>query len=87
MIGIVQMEKGGKTMYESRKKLPCTCGRKQLETWVSYDGYKEYCQIKCPKCGLKTDKCPSEIAAIRAWNRLVTETLAKAITEYKEEEQ
>ena len=73
-------------MAESRRKLPCLCGRKHLEICIGYDGYTKYFRIRCPKCGIQTDRCPSEIAAIRAWNRLITETLAKAITEYKEEE-
>ena len=74
-------------MAESRRKLPCLCGKKRVVTWVRAKEFGCYqYSVVCPKCGLSTkEEYPSEIAAIRAWNELVANTLAKAITEYKEE--
>lgn len=62
-------------MYESRRKLPCPCGRKRLDVyfkWYSEGNIRKHVTyIKCPKCGLQTDICSSKMEAIRRWNRLV----------------
>ena len=55
--------------YESRKKLPCTCGRKMLSIWDGPDGKF----VKCPKCDKRTEQYKTEIEAIRAWNKMISE--------------
>ena len=61
---------------ESRAKLPCTCGRKRMETWCGWkDGHGTY-SIKCPNCGRWSDTCDSEIGAIRSWNQKILEARA-----------
>lgn len=60
-------------MYESRRKLPCPCGRKLLQVLVTHEHYDLEYYIKCPKCGRRTVAFTYEIEAIRDWNRRVKE--------------
>ena len=59
--------------YESRKKLPCTCGRKRIELWNSTDTEKSYIFV-CPVCE-KRASGRTEIAAVRAWNKMIEEEM------------
>ena len=54
--------------YESRKKLPCVCGKKRVETWWGHDSVG----IICPECR-RSVTADSEIGAVRAWNKAVRE--------------
>lgn len=62
--------------YESRRKLPCVCGRKRLETWSNYDKNAPWSttptsfSIVCPECGRRATG-NSKIGAIRAWNSMI----------------
>lgn len=64
-------------MAESRRKLPCTCGKKRVYTYVKWFHGRRDFFVRCPKCGLQTDDCRYQIEAIRAWNDKVTAMLAK----------
>ena len=57
---------------ESRAKLPCTCGRKRLDTHYVYycDKHEELIRIECPNCGKKVE-AKNKIEAIRAWNKMI----------------
>lgn len=55
--------------YESRKKLPCTCGRKRIDLWHTNRNDWNY-MFKCRVCG-KQAGGKTEIAAIRAWNEMI----------------
>lgn len=57
-------------MHESRRKLPCPCGKKRLFTVLRKEFPYGY-YIKCQRCGMKTAVYASEIGAIRAWNEMV----------------
>ena len=57
--------------YESRRKLPCTCGRKQIELWSNIK--EENYFLRCPRCDKTGPSGKSEIAAIRAWNEMIRE--------------
>ena len=57
--------------HESRKKLPCSCGRKRIELWHSTDNKKCYILV-CPACGRQAGG-KNEIAAVRAWNKMIEE--------------
>ena len=56
--------------YESRKKLPCTCGRKRIGSWYDIDSGED--MLICPNCG-KEARGKSEIGVIRAWNKMIME--------------
>lgn len=56
---------------ETIKKLPCTCGRKALETWVGWVDGKVMESFKCPNCGRRTGMYKTHKALVEAWNRMV----------------
>lgn len=49
------------------KRLPCTCGRKQLGGWHTKGGV----YWKCPNCGKQGPVRPSERKASMAWNEMI----------------
>lgn len=61
-----------KRKHESRKKLPCVCGRKRLNVAFGFAELRGKVFIQCPNCG-KEAGGDSEIAAIRAWNASIKE--------------
>ena len=62
-----------KPQRESIKKLPCTCGRKNLETWTGWDSDGHVVEIfKCPNCGRETGRYRTHIELVKAWNRMVS---------------
>lgn len=55
--------------YESRKKVPCSCGARQLHVFGGrFSGYRVWCQ-KCHKTG-PLEK--TELEATRAWNHMMS---------------
>ena len=61
--------------YESRKKLPCVCGRKRIELWHSSNPDGKYLFV-CPECERHASG-PTEIEAIRKWNKMITEEMQR----------
>ena len=62
-----------KPQRESIKKLPCTCGRKNLETWTGWDSDGHVVEsFKCPNCGRETGMYRTHRERVEAWNRMVS---------------
>lgn len=61
---------------KQEKKLPCICGRKNLDTWY-YSSTSSHFMIglECPNCGRKTDCYKTISDAKTAWNRMIKEEL------------
>ena len=57
------------------KKLPCICGRKNIDTWFIGTYGRTALQYACPKCGRKTEFCNTEKEARAAWNKMISEEL------------
>ena len=57
-----------KRKHESRKLLPCTCGRKRITLWHGADGQK-FCA--CENCDKKGLPAKTEIQARRNWNTMI----------------
>lgn len=53
----------------TEKRLPCSCGRKRLETWWSWDNDSWY--LKCPVCGKKSSPVKKKSDLNTAWNNAV----------------
>lgn len=53
------------------KKLPCTCGRKQLETWETTNPSGWF--LKCPNCGAKSEIVKHQCDLNSAWNEMIKE--------------
>ena len=51
------------------KRLPCTCGRKQLEMWFDATGHTVY--LRCPVCGMQSPKVKYQTQLNKAWNDTV----------------
>lgn len=54
--------------YESRKKLPCSCGARQLHAVGSRNSY----YVWCPRCHKYGPLEKTELEATRAWNRMMS---------------
>ena len=54
---------------EPVKLLPCVCGRKRIDSWITRDGY----YYKCPVCGLMGMTGKTEREAKILWNKVVKE--------------
>lgn len=52
---------------ESRAKVPCICGSRKRETWLSDAGW----QFKCMKCGRRSPWGKTEKEAIQNWNKMI----------------
>lgn len=63
---LLKERKTTKPEQESRKKLPCKCGRQRFRT--AYNFVRSVYVIECPECGNSAEG-KTEIDAIRNWNR------------------
>ena len=50
------------------KRLPCTCGRKQLDLWWSSNPSDEGWFLKCPNCGRQSQPEKFKCYVNSAWN-------------------
>ena len=50
------------------KRLPCTCGRKQLDLWWSSNPGDEGWFLKCPNCGRQSQPEKFKCHVNSAWN-------------------
>lgn len=64
-----------KRHYESRKKEPCSCGRKRIELWFSCNHSENRVFLKCPNCGKRTLSVRTELEAIKEWNKIANDPL------------
>ena len=63
--------------YKPPKRLPCICGRKQLETWWygGLIGGDEGAFIKCPNCGRKSPVSKGRNKLNETWNKMIEEEI------------
>lgn len=54
---------------ESRAKARCVCGQYKPEMWYGSNS----CALVCPACDRNSGWHPTEIAAIRAWNKMMAD--------------
>ena len=54
---------------ESRAKARCVCGHYKPEVWYSSSS----CALSCPACHRSSGWYPTEIEAIRAWNKMMAD--------------
>lgn len=59
------------------KRLPCTCGRKQLDTWYTPNGY----YLRCSNCGNQTEIIPHQCNLNAAWNTMIERKMANEKTD------
>ena len=57
------------------KRIPCTCGRKQLELWWSNEGSNEGWFLKCPNCGRESQPERYQSHVNSVWNNGLPEPL------------
>ena len=69
-MAISALEKQAKEKKANIKRLPCTCGRKQLEQWWSSEEGNEGWFYKCPVCGLRS-RVVKKCRLNEAWNEAV----------------
>lgn len=53
------------------KRLPCLCGRKQLDTWANGDPNGWF--LKCPNCGIESKVVRYQCDLNAAWNEKIME--------------
>lgn len=53
------------------KRLPCPCGRKQLDTWAS--GNPDGWFLRCPVCGTESKIVKYQCDLNAAWNEMIKE--------------
>lgn len=53
--------------YESKRKVPCVCGAKQLRTMRGHYVY----YVSCPKCPKIGPEGKTELEASKLWNEMI----------------
>lgn len=62
---------------ESRKKLPCTCGSKEITSMFKFrPDIDRGFLCKCDKCGKQSETFKYEIQAIKNWNEMIKKEIA-----------
>ena len=61
--------------YKPPQRVPCICGRKQLEVWWSGEIGNEGPFIKCPNCGRKSPVSESRNKLNETWNKMIGEEI------------
>ena len=59
--------------YKPPKRLPCVCGRKQLDIWWSAEIGNKGPFLKCPNCGRTSPASEKQIKLNETWNKMIEE--------------
>lgn len=59
------------TRKKPPKRLPCLCGRKQLDTWATANPKGWF--LRCPNCGIESKVVRYLCDLNTAWNNMITE--------------
>ena len=76
---LVFLEKYKPKPYESRKKLPCTCGNKRPTVWWHTKDRVWF--IRCENCNKEAPGDKREIRVIENWNEMIKNEIASKTTD------
>lgn len=69
------LEKNKPKAKESRKRLPCVCGRKDVPIWFNVKRHNFFC--RCDNCDKEAIGDRFKIGAIRNWNEMIKKEAEK----------
>ena len=66
------LERVKKVKIPGTRKLPCVCGKKRVQLWMSPTaGFKYEYSVSCPVCGLAGKRGKSNAEATENWNIMI----------------